>query len=238
MEDLMDNRELGLRISELLNGWAGWDDFSRVLRRYSDFHVCVVGGSVRDILLQRQRPPKDFDFIVHGSDWSRAIEELGKTGELKRTPFGSPRWFPSGTDVYADIMNVKDWNGLWPCENVIDCLNVFDFTANAIAYDLGKKDIYDPQNGRRDINRRQIRAIRFDWPDNSISSTLPLSRSAMLWYRLLHYAQKLDLKIEPVTFRWLTEHRHYLSWKAEFSLHFFEPQLDLLSQMDPDDIAA
>jgi len=234
----MDDEELAQGLITILQNWAGWDGLNRILTRYPNCQLCAVGGSVRDVLLNRSLLSKDFDFIIYGTDSCQAVQDLAEFGQLTFGQFGSPRWFPKGTSVYADIMNAKDWKGIRQCEDVIDCLNEFDFSANAIACDLRNGRIYDPQNGRRDISRRQIRAIRFDFPDGPISSTLPLSQLTMLWFRLLHYAHKLNMSIEVVTMQWLIRHRHYLSWKAEFSSHFFVPRLDRLDQIHLNDACA
>jgi tRNA nucleotidyltransferase (CCA-adding enzyme) len=224
----MDDEELRRGITASLRDWPGWEGLSRVISQHPGFRIFALGGSIRDVLLKRSTPSKDFDFIVHGTGSREAVQSLSEFGRLTYGPFGSARWYPQGSGVYADIANAKDWTSLWPCKDILDVLNACDFTANAIAYDLRNGHIVDPQNGRRDIARRQMRAVRFDFPDRPVSSTCPLSQPIISWFRLLHYAHKLDMTIEPVTLQWLVRHRSYLSRKAEFSTHFFEPQLDRL----------
>ena len=224
----MDDEELRRSITASLRDWAGWEGLNHVVSQYPSFHIFALGGAIRDALLSRSMPSKDFDFIVYGIGSREAVQNLSRFGRLAFGPFGSARWYPQEGGVYADIANAKDWTSLWPCEDILDVLNACDFTANAIAYDLRNGQIVDPQNGRRDIVRRQIRAVRFDFPERPVSSTCPLSQPIISWFRLLHYAQKLDMTIEPVTLQWLVRHQSYLSRKAEFTTHFFEPQLDQL----------
>jgi hypothetical protein len=228
----IDDSELRRRITEVLRTWTGWLGLRRVMSRYPNLHIFLVGGSVRDVLLNRSQPSKDFDFIMCNDASNEAVQALSEFGNLTLGQFGSARWFPEGSNLYADLIIAKDWrSSLWPCEDILDCLNSFDCSANAIAYNLREGQIVDPQNGRRDISRRQIRAIRFDFPDSPVSSTLPLSQPIIAWFRLFHYACVLNMTIEPVTLQWLIRHRHYLSRKAEFSSYFFEPRLDLLNEL-------
>ena len=224
----MNDEELRRGVSGSFREWAGWDGLSRVVSQYPSFHIFALGGAIRDVLLRHSMPSKDFDFIVYGNGSREAVQSLSEFGRLTFGPFGSARWYPKGSSLYADIANARDWTSLWSCEDILNVLNACDFTANAIAYNLRNGDILDPQNGRRDIVRRQIRAIRFDFPERPVSSTCPLSQPVISWFRLLHYAWKLDMTIEPVTLQWLVRHQSYLSRKAEFSTHFFEPQLDHL----------
>ena len=74
---------------------------------------------------------------------------------------------------------------------------------------------------------RIMRAVRFDYPDEPISSCCSLSRPSVLWIRLIHYAKVLKLEIEPVTIRWLLENSRYLSDVDQFGETFFLPNIEL-----------
>jgi tRNA nucleotidyltransferase/poly(A) polymerase len=211
----MDDDELRRSLTESLHEWAGWWELGRLVSQYPSVRIFALGGVIRDALLRHSAPSKDFDFIVYGNGSREAVQSLSKFGRLTFGPFGSARWYPSGTDIYADIANASDWTSLWSCENILDVLNACDFTANAIAYDLRNGDIIDPQNGRRDIVRRQIRQFVSTSRTSSeydVSSSQPI----ISWFRLLHYAQKLDMTIEPVTMQWLIRNQSYFA-KPDFS---------------------
>jgi hypothetical protein len=230
----MDNEELGSRIKATLLNWPGKHGLTEAISRFAEFEVFLIGGVIRDILLGRSVPPKDFDFIVSGPQASNAVGALAQMGRLSIGPFGSPRWWPAETNIYADIANAQNWGTVSPpCKQISDCLNFFDFSANAIAYDLRSGNIIDPQNGRDDIRRRQIRALRFDFSDQPVSSVCPLSQPVISWFRLLHYAHALNMTIEPETSRWLVNHSQYLVHEAQFTRYFFSPNLARLNQLMP-----
>src|SRR5262249_18999421 len=156
------------------------------------------------ILLGNNRPVKDFDFIVGGAAINQALDRLALAGHLSRGPFGSPRWSPQPDGSRsADLIPIEKFRaGLWPCEDIVDVLNQFDCTINAIAIDLRTSVIHDPQNGRRDVERRVMRAVRFDFSIISPAATcLGLGYSVTHWFRFVHYASVLGLEIEPVTLR-------------------------------------
>ncbi len=219
-------------LMHLLQSWPGYIALSAVLKDYPNLKIYAAGGVVRDLLLGKSTPPKDFDFLLAGESVDGALALLAEEGRLVETPFGSPRWYPPGQgSCYCDaIPIVRFHNGLWPCADIVDALNQFDFTANAVAFDLRTGQFYDPQNGRRDLLRQTMRAVRFDYPDEPISAATTLTRNAVLWFRILHYAAKLDFEFEPVTRRWLQAHRHYAECLNDFTATFFPPELGRLEQ--------
>src|SRR5438045_2217365 len=103
-----------------------------LLEEHADLDAYLVGGVPRDVALGRVSDPKDFDFILRGPAVGAALDAMSRAGDVRLGPFGSPRWFPEGAEIYCDVMPV-DWffNGLWRCEDIVDALNQFDFTGNA-----------------------------------------------------------------------------------------------------------
>jgi hypothetical protein len=192
--------------------------------------VYLTGGALRDLFRADGRRPTDFDFLVAGPRSAAFIEALGAFGVLSHGPFGSPRWFPQAApSCHADLMYLNRFtNGLWRCHSVPDALNQFDFTANALAFDLRHRRLIDPQQGVRDIEAGVIRAVRFDVPDEPICSGHDLSRRSVLWFRLMHYACELGFTIESATRQWLRDNRRLVRQAAAFSETFFPPRLGLI----------
>ena len=95
--------------------------------------VYLVGGVLRDILLDREI--EDLDTVVSGKgeDFARA---LGKSFHLKK-----------GMDEYRVMMNgcTIDVMGLGTTE-ILDDLSRRDYTINAMAYNLLDKRFIDPFN--------------------------------------------------------------------------------------------
>jgi Poly A polymerase head domain len=226
----MRNANIQTHVENTLNHWPGYTPLSDALRRLPDLQIYLGGGVVRQALLGKHRGVKDFDIFVDGPCIDALVERLGRAGRVEHGPYGSPRWFPTPAgSAYADLIPIRRFNnGLWPCENIVDVLNQVDFTLNALAMDLRTGEVFDPQNGQRDAQRRIMRAVRFDRPGDPIRPEIPLSHRAALWHRLLHYASVLQLRIESVTLRWLHANRPSESDSRQFAQWFFTPVLDLL----------
>jgi hypothetical protein len=208
-----------------LEAWAGFGALSRVLADCPELAVYLAGGVIRNSVLGTPHPDKDFDFFLGGTPIDRALTIFRQHGVLDATPFGSARWHPSGDpDRYADLIRIDEFRpGLWRCEDIVDVLNQFDFTASAMAFDLRTGAAYDPQNGFRDLTRRTMRMIRFDFPDTPFNPGEALTMRAILWFRILHYARVLGLAIEPLTLEWLRANRAYARHADAFRTTFFEP---------------
>jgi hypothetical protein len=204
-----------IRESEFSRAW------DRVLAKLPGLEVYLAGGALRNLILGRQ--PKDFDFFLAGKAVDEALASLAALGHLDRGPFGSPRWFPAeGAPAYADLIPVETFsNGLWHCADITDVLNQFDFTLNALAVDLRTGRWFNPQNALRDLSLGVMRAVRFDYPDEPIAPGRTLTRPAVLWCRLLHYAALLKLTIEPVTLEWLCRERRFRAHVPAFVDTFF-----------------
>ena len=221
-------RQVHATVIDSLRTWPGYDALEAAMSECAVVDVYLAGGALRDLLQSESRKPKDFDFFLGGARVEHFLERLTVDGSLRVGPFGSPRWYPhAAPDRYADIIPIAHfYNGLWKCEDIVDALNQFDFTANAIAIDLRSPRLFDPQHGLRDLQSGIVRAVRFDYPDEPISAEVSLTRLSVLWFRLIHYAQLLRFKIEPVTLRWLRGHSRFANDASSFTETFFEPDIE------------
>ena len=212
-------------VRKVLRSWVGYQGLAEILSDCADLEVFIAGGAVRNCFLTPPLEIRDFDFFVNGPSFERALRILERHGALMETPYGSPRWYPAqNSEYYADFIPIRDFKpGLWQCEDIIDVLNQFDFTASALAFDLRTERGFDPQNGFRDLSRRTMKMVRFDYPDGPFIPGATLSRNTILWFRILHYTKVLKLRIEPLTLNWLRRHRDYEQHAGIFSALFFSP---------------
>lgn len=215
---------------QALRGWVGFPALEQAMREFKDTEIFLTGGVLRDSIQPDFRAPKDFDLFMGQVNPNEFLTRIAETGRVELGPFGSPRWFPLGNaGTYADIVPIERfYNGLWKCADILDVLNQFDFTANAIALNLRSRELFDPQNGVRDARARIIRAVRFDYPDEPLPSDSRLSRLGILWIRLIHYANTLKFDIEPVTKKWLLDNSQFDLQKKAFGEVFFEPSLGVI----------
>jgi hypothetical protein len=212
-------------VRRVLQSWVGYECLAEILAECPDLQVFLAGGAVRNCFLTPPLEVQDFDFFVNGPSLERALKILERHGTLLQTPYGAPRWHPAqNSECYADFIPIRDFKpGLWQCEDIVDVLNQFDFTVSALAFDLRTERGFDPQNGFRDLTRRTMKMVRFDYPDGPFIAGETLSRNVILWFRILHYARVLKLIIEPLTLNWLRRHLDYQQHAGIFSALFFPP---------------
>lgn len=143
----------------------------------------LVGGSVRDALLERQSPYLDLDFILPGYSIkiAKQIADRYKAGfvvldderKIARVVF------PNATVDFAKQEGMT----------LEADLQRRDFTINAIAYHPKTGQIVDPMKGREDLQTSTIRMVS---PTNLASDPLRLLRG----YR---QAAQLGFTLEPET---------------------------------------
>lgn len=189
-------------------------------------HVFIAGGIVRDFIRGVIDAKSDVDLFISDTAYRNILEVASNTGECRMNPFGSERWYPQRDGFYYDLIPFSDFSpGLWKCRDIIDVLNQFDITVNAVAFDLSGGEFYNPVNGLRDINEKIIRSVRFDFPDKPVSKSIKLSRNSVLWFRLNHYAVKLGFKMEDMTVEWVRENSFRIKEMDIFKKFFFTPAI-------------
>ena len=151
---------------------------SDIIKQFPTANIYLVGGAVRDIILEKQT--KDFDFVigkVEAKDLEKFLATEGKINLVGKS-FGVFKFVPttieqsnnrtiepidialprtehagmSGGYKDFEIQSDKDL----PIE---EDLGRRDFTINALAYDLKNQKIIDEFDGLKDLNDKIIKAI-------------------------------------------------------------------------------
>nr|WP_242045040.1 MULTISPECIES: CCA tRNA nucleotidyltransferase [unclassified Leptolyngbya] len=145
--------------------------------------ACLVGGTVRDALLDRHSEYLDLDFVLP----SGAVETAQAIARHYRAGFvvlDAERQiarvvFEQGTADFAQQVGAT----------LEDDLRRRDFTVNAIAYNPHTKDLLDPLHGYEDLQRKRLRMVSIE---NLAEDPLRLLRA----YR---QAAQLGFSLEPET---------------------------------------
>lgn len=143
----------------------------------------LVGGSVRDALLNRYRVPLDLDFVLPekaiatakkmANFYGAGFVVLDKVREIARVVF------PQGT---LDLARQEG-------TSLIADLNRRDFTINAIAYNIQSQQLVDPLGGLKDLEQGVLRMV----------STQNLEDDPLRLIRAYRQAAQLDFRIEAET---------------------------------------
>ncbi len=177
--------------------------------------VFVVGGKVRDTLLERAC--NDYDFVVRGMNAETLQSFLNKHGEVNVVgkSFGVFIFVPKGSDIagieialprtetsfntggYHDFEVTAD-----PSLPIERDLERRDFTINAMAFNIATGELIDPFDGQGDLERRLIRAV------GDAATRFGEDYTRMM--RGVRFAAQLDFTIEPDTLAALTAHAQHI----------------------------
>ena len=196
------------------------DDALKVIDRLQqfDFETYLVGGGVRDLLLDRR--PKDFDLgtSAHPQQIKRLFRNcwiIGRRFRLAHIKFGEKtlevatfrKQVPPETDTERAAREAERerarreaaGDGRPRTRRIIPRDNTFgtaeedafrrDFTINALFYDASSRSILDYVDGMRDIASRTIRSIG-NPNERFIEDPVRMLRAVVL-------AARLDLQIDP-----------------------------------------
>lgn len=148
--------------------------------------IYLVGGAVRDMLLNRISRDLDFALPAKGISLARRVANALKadfmvldderdTGRVIVTE-------PDGTRTFLDFATYRG-------KDLDEDLHARDFTINAIAFDLRNQTLLDPLNGGSDLRAKLIRAC----------SPTSLSDDPVRILRAVRQAAALEFKIEAET---------------------------------------
>lgn len=173
----------------------------------SGFESYIVGGSVRDILLEKE--PNDFDIATNAKP--EDIENIfqdNKTIDIGKE-FGTIKILLDKEEVEVTTFRTEgnyldgrrpEWVKFVP--TIEDDLSRRDFTINAIAYNK-KTGIVDPFNGVKDLEKKIIRSVGN-----------PKSRFKEDYLRILRavrFSTVLDFEIEKETLKAAEEYGSNIS---------------------------
>lgn len=143
----------------------------------------LVGGNVRDALLDRQAGYLDLDFVMPSCavETARAIARHYRAGfvlldadrQIARVVFDS-----ATVDFAQQIGSTLEAD-----------LRRRDFTVNAIAYSPFSEQLYDPLHGYRDLQQQQIRMVAIE----------NLKEDPLRLLRAYRQAAQLGFQLEPET---------------------------------------
>ncbi|NWG07869.1 MAG: HD domain-containing protein [Chloroflexi bacterium] len=155
----------------------------KVRELLSDQEVYLVGGAVRDMLLNRIPPDLDFALPAKGIAHARRVankldadfmilDEERDTGRVIVTE-------PNGSRTFMDFAAYRNGTTLEAD------LRARDFTINAIAFDIHKQTIIDPMNGVSDLRAKIIRAcLSTSLSDDPVRILRAIRQAAMFGFKI------------------------------------------------------
>ncbi|HLP96834.1 MAG TPA: polynucleotide adenylyltransferase PcnB [Sideroxyarcus sp.] len=190
------------------------------------FQAFVVGGAVRDLLLERE--PKDFDVATDATPEEvkrvfRRARIIGRRFRLVHVMFGEETVEVSTfrraidaedaeTDEHGRILRDNEFG-----DQEQDAARR-DFTANALFYDPATQEIYDYHHGYEDIRANVLRMIG--------DPEVRYREDPVRMLRAVRLSAKLGMKLDPATAAPIAKMKGLLSNVPEARL--FDEMLKLL----------
>ncbi len=174
------------------------------------FEAFVVGGCVRDLILDRV--PKDWDVTTNATP-DQIIGLFEKT--FYENTFGTVGIVDENTEnetlkvievtpyrIEGDYTDNRHPDSVVFSQKIEDDLKRRDFTMNSLAYSVSKKEFVDLFDGEKDIKDKTIRTV--GKPDDRFTE------DALRILRAIRFSAELGFEIEASTEKAILENAHLL----------------------------
>lgn len=176
-----------------------------VFAKSHDVQLYLVGGSVRDLLLNR--PTTDFDFTLE----SNAIQFAKMFADSIDAPFVPLEEKPPTARVIIKASHLAPTElsldfAQFRAPSLTDDLRLRDLTINAMAIPLESvmesdhPEVIDPCDGKNDLGRQQLR-----FPSEQVILDDPLRL-----IRIYRFAAQLDFETFQESIKFVEKHKHLL----------------------------
>lgn len=161
----------------------------------ADGRALLVGGCVRDLLMERE--PKDWDVEVYGIEPNKLRDLLDQFGPVNVVGEAFTV-YKLGADLDVSVPRRERKSGRGhrafviegdPSMTIEEAARRRDFTINSIMQDPLTSEVIDPFHGREDIKNRILRAV----------SAETFAEDSLRVLRAAQFAARFEFKIEPGT---------------------------------------
>lgn len=202
--------DLGRRFQKAVEASMFWPSvrwLEEAVASEGNVRFYVVGGTIRDFILETSNAIIDLDLMVEGLPSDERLEAILETGgHLTRNMMGGGKWHPSpavsGLDEDLDLDIWRIENGI--CEGDEPTIEMgvsrFDLNINALAWDLRDRRFVNPLGGLQILldEKRET-------PMELLTEKIKPGNAGRLILRVLKYGGKLGIPVGEATRLWVQE---------------------------------
>lgn len=227
-------RELEHRFERALRNcsqWAAIEWLKDTFASKGNIHLWVVGGTIRDFVLETSNMIIDVDIILEGCPSFEILEGvISSGGTFARNMMGGYKWYPSKEVSHVDEEIEID---LWRVEEAIepgdDCtpevaVKRFDLNINSLAWSLTDRYILNPLGGL-EIILDETRST----PMELLTEKIKPGNAGRLILRAIKYSSKLGIPLGEHTRSWVRQNESELDSISDDRIRYVFRSIDTVS---------
>ncbi len=228
VRDIGEKFDRALRESDF---WPAMTWLGDQFRRRGPIKLWVVGGTIRDFILETSNMIIDVDLMVEGCPSMEVLEEaIVAGGTFRRNMMGGYKWYPSpeaaggkeGLEI--DIWRIEE--SIEPGDPATPEMGVsrFDLSINALGWDVEEKRFIDPLGGLEVIlDESKSR------PMELLTEKIKPGNAGRLILRAVKYAPKLGIGLGEKSKRWIRENEAELDELSDEKIRYVFRAIDYRS---------
>ncbi len=209
VKNLAENFDRALRESDF---WEPICWLSERFQRLGPIKLWLVGGTIRDFVLETSNMIIDVDLMVENCPSREDLEEvIVEGGTFTRNMMGGYKWYPSPAitggkkKIEIDIWRIEE--SIEPGDEPTPEMGVsrFDLNINALGWDIAGRRFINPLGGLESI----LDESRSE-PMELLTEKIKPGNAARLILRAIKYSPKLGIPLGRATKKWIRENEKEL----------------------------
>lgn len=204
VKDLGERFDQALRESKFCSPIAWLTDR---FRQYGLIKLWLVGGTIRDFILETSNKIIDVDLMVENCPSMDTLEEvITAGGTFNKNMMGGYKWFPSpeisggNSDMEIDLWRVEE--SIEPGDDPTPEMGVsrFDLNINALGWDIAARCFINPLGGLESLLDETHTE-----PMELLTEKIKPGNKGRLILRAIKYSPKLGIPLGENTKKWIRE---------------------------------
>lgn len=200
-------------------------------RKEGKIRLWVVGGTIRDFILETSNMIIDVDVMLEGCPSKEVLEKvITRGGTFRRNMMGGYKWYPAPAVSKGEAGLEMD---MWRIEESIEPgdaatpelgVSRFDLSINALGWDVEKRRFINPL-GALQILLDETRST----PMELLTEKIKPGNAGRLILRAIKYAPKLGIPLGEKTLRWIRTNEKELDALPPDKIRYVFRAIDYLS---------